>query len=133
MKSDTVYLLDANVLIALLTPDHTFHERTRMWFGNGLAFATCPITQGALLRFHMRWCESPSISAAKAILQAVCAHPLHRFWPDDVHYLQMPERGVRGYRQVTDAYLAGLAAAHNGVLATMDESLAALQKSVVLI
>jgi hypothetical protein len=133
MKSDTVYLLDANVLIALLTPDHTFYERTRSWFGDGLPFATCPITQSALLRFHMRWSESPSIVGAKAILRGVCAHPLHRFWPDDVECLQIPERGVRGHRQVTDAYLAALAAAHNGVLATMDESLAALQKGVVLV
>jgi len=94
---------------------------------------TCPITQGALLRFHMRWSQPPSFVQAKAILQAVCAHPKHHFWPDDAEYVRLRDKGIRSYRQVTDAYLAGLAAAHGGVLVTMDEALAALQTSAVLI
>lgn len=133
MKSKAVYLLDANVLIALLTPDHTLHERSRSWFGAGVPFATCPITQGALLRFHMRWSEGASIAEAKLVLQAVCGHVLHRFWADDVDYAHLSEKGIRGHKQVTDAYLAGLAEAHGGLLATTDEALAALHKSAVLI
>ena len=133
MKGERVYLLDANVLIALLTPEHTLHERARIWFGSGVPFATCPITQGALLRFHMRWSQPPSFADAKSILQAVCAHPRHHFWPDDVEYVRLRDKGIRGHRQVTDAYLAALASAHGGVLATMDEALAALQTSAVLI
>lgn len=133
MKGERVYLLDANVLIALLTPEHTLHERARLWFGSGQPFATCPITQGALLRFHMRWSEPASFANAKAVLAAVCAHAMHQFWPDDVECVQLRDKGIRGYRQVTDAYLAALAHAHGGVLATMDEALAALQTSAVLI
>ena len=128
-----VHLLDANVLIALLTPDHTLHERTRKWFGSGRAFATCPITQGALLRFHMRWSETPSIQEAKLVLRDVCSHPLHEFWADDVPYAQIAEKGVHGHKQITDAYLVSLADAHGGVLATMDEALAALHASALLI
>ena len=131
--SRNVYLLDANVLIALLTPDHTLHTKARDWFGAGLPFASCPITQGALIRFHMRWSPRPSAPAAKLLLQAVCQHKLHQFWADDLPYTELPERGVSGYRQVTDAYLAALAEAHGGVLATLDEALAALHKKTKLI
>jgi predicted nucleic acid-binding protein len=81
----------------------------------------------------MRWSERPSISEAKSILEAVCALPTHEFWPDDIDYSHLPEKGIRGHRQITDAYLAALAAAHDGLLATMDEALAALQPSAVLI
>lgn len=133
MTSETVYLLDSNVLIALLTPDHTLHERARSWFGGGLPFATCPITQGALLRFYMRWSESGSFSEAKAILEAICAHNMHHFWSDDFDYVHLSEKRIHGYKQVTDAYLAALAGSHEGALATMDEALAALQLNVVLI
>ena len=53
-----VDLLDANVLIALSTPDYTSdytsHDRARSWFQTDHQFATCPITQGAPLRFHLR-------------------------------------------------------------------------------
>lgn len=97
-----------------------------------MPFATCPITQGALLRFHMRWSEQPSFPEAKLLLQAVCNHHLHQFWRDDLECSDIPEKGVRGHKQVTDAYLAGLAAAHSGVLATMDEALPALHTSAIL-
>ena len=128
-----VYLLDSNVLIALLTPEHSLHDRARSWFGGGRPFATCPITQGALLRFHLRWSDQPSFVEAKLLLEAVCGHKLHQFWADDLEYARVPDKGVHGHRRVTDAYLAKLAVAHGGVLATMDEALAALHSSAMLI
>ena len=54
-------------------------------------------------------------------------------WPDDASYLDLPTRGINGHRQVTDAYLALLAAKHGGVLATMDRALAATQQGVLLL
>ena len=48
------HLLDGNVLVALVVGDHVHHERTVQWFGPGRAFATCPITQGTLVRFLVR-------------------------------------------------------------------------------
>ena len=44
-------LLDANVLVALLVDDHVHHTAAEDWF-SGLTenFATCPVTQGSLLR-----------------------------------------------------------------------------------
>jgi len=51
MTKSNVYLLDANVLIALATPEHSLNARAAAWFRKGRRFATCPITQGALFRF----------------------------------------------------------------------------------
>ena len=66
------------------------------------------------------------LADAKELLRQVTALPGHEFWPDDVSYTAVPERGVVGHRQVTDAYLVALAAEREGVLATMDEALAAV-------
>ena len=133
MKSSKVYLLDANVLIALATPDHTLHDRALAWFRHRPVFATCPITQGALLRFYMRWAAGASIAGAKDLLRRISALPNHQFWPDDANYLLLPEKGLLGHRQVTDAYLVLLASAHSGVLATLDEGLAAIHPDAVLV
>jgi uncharacterized protein len=133
MARPPVYLLDSNVLIALATPDHTLHGRALQWFQTGIRFATCPITQGALLRFHLRFSPQPSIAAAKRLLGRIVALPAHKFWPDIASYLDIPEAGVIGHRQVTDAYLVALAEAHRGVLATMDETLATVHRDAVLI
>jgi toxin-antitoxin system PIN domain toxin len=129
--SREVYLLDANVLIALATPDHSAHERALDWFRQGLHFATCPITQGALIRFYLRWATNPSMAEAKALLRRISEMPAHDFWPDDVSYVDLPERGVVGHRQVTDAYLVSLVSAKGGFLATMDKALATFHPSHV--
>ncbi len=48
-------LLDRNVLIALAVPEHVHHEAAMAWFGaRTLQFATCPITQGSLVRLLRR-------------------------------------------------------------------------------
>ena len=55
-------LLDANVLIALLVEDHVHHGAAENWFtGMSGNFATCPITQGSLIRLLIR--EGPSSSS----------------------------------------------------------------------
>ena len=129
MTTSKVYLLDSNVLIALATPDHTAHSRAHGWFRRQPRFATCPITQGALIRFYMRWATRPSVAEAKALLRRIVERLGHEFWPDEVSYVDLPERGVHGYRQVTDAYLVALAWARGGLVATMDEALAAIHPS----
>jgi toxin-antitoxin system PIN domain toxin len=133
MKRRLVHLLDSNVLIALAAPDHTLHRRARRWFQPGTRFATCPVTQGALLRFNLRFSPQPSIGAAKRLLDRIAALPGHEFWPDSVSYQEIPEAGVIGRRQVTDAYLVALANAHRGALATMDDALPAVHRNVILI
>jgi toxin-antitoxin system PIN domain toxin len=128
-----VYLLDADVLIALADDKSTSHQRAVDWFQPETRFATCPITQGALLRHYMRQKVMPTIHQAKSLLAGFTALPNHHFWPDDASYENMPTKGVMGYRQVTDAYLVLLAAEHKGVLATMNEALAAVHPDVLLL
>lgn len=122
-------LLDANVLIALLVDDHVYHVSAEAWF-SGLAnrFATCPITQGSLIRLLIR--EGQTAAAAASVLRGLAANPQHEFWPDDLPYTEVPTAGIIGHRQVTDAYLAQLARAHAARLATFDQALAKLHADV---
>ena len=133
MMKSKVYLLDANVLIALSTPEHSLNARAAAWFRKGYRFATCPITQGALLRFHLRAGVDATAESAKFLLESISSLPRHEFWPDDASYLEMPTKGISGHRQVTDAYLALLARKHGALLATMDQGLAAVQAGTLLI
>jgi uncharacterized protein len=133
MTKSKVYLLDSNVLIALATPEHSLNGRAAAWFRKGHAFATCPITQGALFRFHLRAGADASAESAKLLLESISALPRHEFWPDDASYLDIENTGIIGHRQVTDAYLVLLAHRHGGSVATMDQALAALHGGVTLI
>ena len=133
MTKSNVFLLDLNVLIALATPDHSLNTRAAEWFRNGHRFATCPITQGALFRFHLRAGVDATAESAKLLLKSISSLPRHEFWPDDVPYLEIPTKGIAGHRQVTDAYLVLLARKHGGSVATMDEALAALHEGATLI
>jgi uncharacterized protein len=122
-------LLDSNVLIALLVDDHVHHDAAESWFaslsGN---FATCPVTQGSLMRLLIR--EGQSAVAARAVVSDTAAHPRHEFWSDDVSYADVPTRAIVSHRQVTDAYLAQLARARGSRLATFDQALAKLHHDV---
>ena len=133
MTKGRVYLLDSNVLIALATPEHSLNLRAAAWFRTGHRFATCPLTQGALIRFHLRAGVDASADSAKLLLKAISALPRHEFWPDDASYLDMPTRGITGHRQVSDAYLVLLAQKNGGSVATMDEALAVYHEDVTLI
>ena len=133
MTKSKVYLLDSNVLIALATPEHSLNARASGWFRKVRRFATCPITQGALFRFHLRAGVEASAESAKLLLESIFSLQQHEFWPDDVSYLDMPTKGIVGHRQVTDAYLALLARKHGGSLATMDQALAAVHEGTTLV
>ena len=125
-------LLDANVLIALTVTDHVHHGVVEAWFaGHDDEFATCPITEGSLLRHLLR--TGTRLADARDVLLGLIAAQEHEFWSDSVPLAQVSLRGVVGHRQVTDAYLAGLARARGGWLATLDRGMAALHPDVVVL
>lgn len=128
-------LLDANVLIALTNRCHIHHDRARQWFGRKKRFfATCPITQGSLVRHYYRDAENVVMNGALQLVQLIESMPGHEFWPDTLAYSEISLAGVIGHRQVTDAYLVALAISRSGQLATMDRGLALLHpKKVVYI
>jgi uncharacterized protein len=125
-------LLDANVLIALTVTDHVHHDVAEDWFlGTPQPFATCPLTQGALVRFLLR--SGATGQEAVAVVRGLRDSDRHEFWPDEIAYDDIDMRGVVGHKQVTDAYLAGLARSRDGRLATLDRALAVLHDDVVLL
>jgi len=129
---ERVHLLDGNVLVALVSSTHIHHQAAQKWFAaSDEPFATCPITQGTLLRLLMQLGELTS-DTASAVLAGVTAHARHRFWPDSLGYADISWRGVLGHRQVTDAYLAGLARHHGGRLVSFDAGLVALHTDVAV-
>jgi toxin-antitoxin system PIN domain toxin len=127
----TRFLLDVNVLIALIDPAHIQHDRAHAWFAKSgkKAWASCPLTENGVLRIvgHSRYPNSPGTPAAVAVLMAsFLSLPGHEFWRDDVSLFDTGL--VHGDRllisgQVTDSYLLALAAAHGGQLATFDRNL----------
>lgn len=127
-----VFLLDANVLIALMDPVHIQHDSAHDWFAREgrAAWATCPLTENAVLRVvgHASYPNSPgSPSAVAPLLIRLRATPGHHFWVNDISALDAkhldPERLLTS-AQVTDSYLLALARAHGGKLATFDRRLA---------
>jgi toxin-antitoxin system PIN domain toxin len=123
------HLLDGNVLVALVVPEHDHHAVARSWFRGSGTFATCPTVQGTLLRLLLR--QGSGISQAREALQAVVRHPRHEQWLDDLTYGQVDLSHVYGHRQVAEAYLAQLARAREGRVATLDKGFAAAAQDVV--
>ncbi len=127
----TPVLLDSNVLIALTVADHVHHEPSQRWLaGAAVGIATCPITEGSLIRYLVRSGTPPDASIAT--LDAVRRLDLHTFWPDDVPFDESVLDGVVGHRQVTDAYLVALARRHGSVVVTLDRGLAMLHPDHVV-
>lgn len=125
------FLLDVNVLIALIDPAHVGHDAAHEWFERAgrLDWATCPITQNGVLRIigHPRYPNTAGSPAEAAIImRELCALKGHRFWPDDINLFGddvIDPSEIRTPAQVTDSYLLALAAARGGRLATFDRKL----------
>ena len=126
----TAFLLDVNVLIALMWPAHESHAQVQDWFSrkSRQGWATCPFTQAAFVRII----TNPAFSRdavtpleAVKLLGANLNHPSHRFWADEISFVQATQpfaRRLAGHQQVTDAYLLGLVIHKRGILATMDRT-----------
>jgi toxin-antitoxin system PIN domain toxin len=130
----TAFLLDANVLIALMWPAHEAHTQAQDWFSRKSreGWVTCPLTQTAFVRIISNPAFSRDAVTPQEALKLLAVnlnHPSHRFWPDEISFVQATQafaRGLAGHQQVTDAYLLGLAIHKQAKLATMDRSILAL-------
>jgi toxin-antitoxin system PIN domain toxin len=126
----SAFLLDVNVLIALLDPMHIQHVRAHAWFADNVTmWASCALTQNGFLRIvsHPRY-ANPLASPGEAmpVLAEFCARPDHRFWNDDVSLLDataVDADRLLSSAQVTDSYLLALAVKHGARLATFDKRL----------
>jgi uncharacterized protein len=128
----TTFLLDVNILIALVDPAHIQHDQAHDWFSRvgHKAFATCPLTENALVRIvgHPKYPNSPGPpSVVVQSLAAIRRLPGHKFWPDKISIADdefFASALLSSHSRVTDSYLLALAHAHGGRLATMDQRLA---------
>ena len=125
-------LLDVNFIIALLDPDHVFHERAHAWWGlkSKRGWASCPLTENGVVRIM----SNPSYSRMTrftpgdliARLRQFAAQSDHEFWPDAVSLRDgqvFAADRIHSSRQLTDIYLLALAVAHQGRLVTFDHGI----------
>ena len=126
------FLLDVNVLIALVDGDHVSHDVAHDWFGRvgKTRWFTCPLTENGLVRIvsnpkYPNSVTSPAL--ALKLLQQLKRLDGHGFWPDDISLADetwFASSRLLTSAQITDSYLLGLAVKHGGRLATLDRRLA---------
>jgi toxin-antitoxin system PIN domain toxin len=128
------YLLDVNVLIALIWPAHEMHMIAQQWMGPKArhGWATCPFTEAGFVRIISNPAFSPNgltPEQAAFVLTSNLKDAHHRFWPDAIGFVEavaLVNAKILGHRQITDAYLLGLAIHNGGRLATFDKSIITL-------
>jgi toxin-antitoxin system PIN domain toxin len=126
-----LFLLDANVLLALAWPNHPFHHRAvaRLARRERRRWATCLLTQAAFVRLSSNPAVVPSAkSPAEAgyLLGELIDDPNHVFFEaksKQLARLQELLARCHGHNQVNDAFLIWLALSHEASVLTFDVSL----------
>ncbi len=123
------YLLDVNILVALATRSHVHHGLVKEWFyaSPKLLWAVCAFTEAGFLR-NATAARSGQVTMgeASAVLQQFARHPGYRYLPITADWLTLSKpfsARLYGTKQVTDAYLLGLAVWETLVLVTMDKAI----------
>jgi uncharacterized protein len=122
------YLLDVNVLVAILDEDHVHHEAATRWFDTpGLRWAICPFTEAGLLRYMTRpKTGDMSMEEAAAMLAQLKQEPGYHYQSIFADWFTLSGpffKRLFGHNQVTDSYLLGLAIQDGLVLATFDRAM----------
>lgn len=130
------YLLDLNVLIALVDSGHQYYQTAQDWFISSGSdhVGLCPLTEAGFLRITTNPAYRPAprtIEEAIAILQVLrthprFAHPLYGYWEIKESWVDLTARfalRISGHQQVTDAYLLALAIKEKGALVTFDKGI----------
>lgn len=125
-------LLDVNIVIALLDPAHSLHNKAHAWWDNhvSLGWASCPISENGVVRIMAgsSYSSQTSFSAAEIVhlLETFVSKSDHEFWPDNISLrdekIFAVDRILRSH-QLTDLYLLALAAKHDGRLVTFDQGI----------
>ena len=125
------FLIDINVLIALIDQSHVGHDAAHRWFAEtgATSWATCPLTENGVVRIvgHRKYPNSAGPPAAVApIVARLRTLPGHVFWNDDLSLVDSDLVDVDQIMtpgQVTDSYLLALAVKNRVQLATFDRRL----------
>ncbi|MEQ1604663.1 MAG: TA system VapC family ribonuclease toxin [Pyrinomonadaceae bacterium] len=126
------YLLDVNILVALIDPDHVHSDIAHGWWvaANHDQFATCPLTENGAVRIlsNPNYSSTVKFTAQQVIEKLGEFADLydHEFWPDDVSLRDgnvfMADK-IYGSRQITDIYLLALAVKAGGCFITFDSGI----------
>ena len=133
LKHAPKYLPDVNVLIALSDQDHAQFLAANRWFEKiepEARFVMCPLTEAGFVRLS----AAPHVgrrefSDAVALLREMKTILNYDYWPIQESWLEAVQPIVsrlHGYKQVTDAYLLGVAIKQGGILVTLDTHIAAM-------
>ena len=113
------HLLDVNVLLAAIWDNHPLHERAFSGI-KGRSIAVCPLTELGFIRIstNPKATFNAPMDKARELLQRFIQERKANRIPDDLPALESkPAKSD----EVTDCYLAELAARHDMKFATLDE------------
>ena len=127
------FLLDVNVLVALVDEAHISHKRVTSWFdaSGKESWGVCPFTEAGFVRVvtNPKYTRPFTMEEALDVLREVKEHRGYRFWPVSISWdaavAPFSER-IFGHQQVTDAYMLGLAVSQDIVLVTQDKAMRVL-------
>jgi predicted nucleic acid-binding protein len=113
----TKYLLDVNAMIAAIATNHPDYQKTDSWI-RGKAIVTCPLSELGFLRITTNpKSMNLSMATARELLQSFVRKNKAEFLAADLPALKS---AAQKSDQVTDYYLAELAASRCMKLATLD-------------
>jgi toxin-antitoxin system PIN domain toxin len=116
----TKFLLDVNALLAGVWGHHSRHSEAFAWL-KGKSIVLCPLAELGFLRISTnKKAINVEMEKAREALEKFCAERKAERITDDLPAL---ESQPKTSEQVTDFYLADLAAKHRITLATFDEGL----------
>jgi len=112
------YLLDVNVLLAAIWVDHARHAEAFAWL-EGKRIVLCPLCELGFLRIstHRKAINAP-MTKARELLETFASERRVERISDDLPALASRPASSE---QVTDHYLAELAASHGLQFATLDQ------------
>lgn len=124
------YLLDVNLLIALLDSNHEYHSLTIEWLINNKnnQLLVCPITQNGCIRILSLSSYPNKFKVEEVVnkLRELIASQNFKFIEDNLDILESNTINwlqIQGSKQITDAYLLALATKNNSALATLDKKI----------
>jgi toxin-antitoxin system PIN domain toxin len=125
------YLLDVNILIALVDKRHVDHDRAHEWFASiaDSEWLSCPITENGAVRVISTPSYpggASSMPVAVASVRSITERGNHVFLEDRISLLNgnlIDAASLVSPKQLTDTYLLALAVHANAILATLDHRL----------
>ncbi len=127
------YLLDVNVLMALLDLRHPAHRIAQAWYGEHTGgTAVCPLVENGAARImsSTAYAQDQALLRPAALLAQIARMKQTAsdmvFWPDGVSLSDpalFDHSKIHGPRQLTDIYLLGLAVSQKAALVTLDRNI----------